>query len=260
MSNLVRLVLLLGLVAAASFLPPDTSLRRVKEAGLLRVCVPVNYPPLVTGDMQMPGLDVELVRAIAEKLNVRTFLAVSPAIGSSYDPRSWNVTRSQCQVLAGGTVDTVTTRSFLQVTPNYLTTGWALVTADGSDLREGMRIAVYFSNVNFNRIELSRFLRERRVEAAPVRSVEQAERALASGEVEGLLMEALTASQVVERNEWEMELVSDELSNYPIVLGLWKGDITLKRAVVGAIDELETSGQLDRLRDRYGLRELEAEL
>ncbi|HEX7005067.1 MAG TPA: transporter substrate-binding domain-containing protein [Trueperaceae bacterium] len=252
----LRLGLVIGLVVLASFLPPDTSLQQVREAGVLRVCVPTSYPPLVTGDARNPGLDVDLVKAVAKELGVDAYMAVNPAMGTSFDPRKWNVTRSQCQLLAGGTVDTATTRSFLEVTPSYLVTGWMLITPEGRGLGELTRVGVYFSNVNFDRLELSQFLGEEGIAAVPLGSVREATAALEAGEVDGLLMEALTATRVADLYSWNLEWASERLTSYPLVLGMWKGDVTLKRAVVGAMRDLEVSGRLDDLRERYGVAEI----
>ena len=48
-------VLIFGLLGAVYLLPPDTSLGEVRKAGVLRACMPPNYPPLVTGDPRCAG-------------------------------------------------------------------------------------------------------------------------------------------------------------------------------------------------------------
>ena len=96
-----------GLLGAVYLLPPDTALRQVRAAGTLRVCLPSSYPPLVTGDPRAPGIDVELLRLIAQKLGLGLVTVTNPAMGRDFNPRSWRVTRAQCEVLAGGVVDRV---------------------------------------------------------------------------------------------------------------------------------------------------------
>ena len=70
-----------GLLGAVYLLPPDTALRQVRAAGALRVCLPPSYPPLVTGDPAAPGIDVELLQAIARDLGVRLVTVVEPRDG-----------------------------------------------------------------------------------------------------------------------------------------------------------------------------------
>ena len=44
--------------------------------------------------------------------------------------------------------------------------------------------------------------------------------------------EYLLAGQIAARESWRIEWAPAELARYPVVLGLWKGDLTLKRAIV----------------------------
>jgi polar amino acid transport system substrate-binding protein/cystine transport system substrate-binding protein/membrane-bound lytic murein transglycosylase F len=45
--------------------------------------------------------------------------------------------------------------------------------------------------------------------------------------------EMLLAGSIASREGWAVEWAPPELPRFPLVLGLWKGDITLKRAIVG---------------------------
>ena len=47
---IMPLVWLLLLLVAVYSLPPDTTLAAVKQSGVLRVCVPDSFPPLVSRD------------------------------------------------------------------------------------------------------------------------------------------------------------------------------------------------------------------
>src|SRR3954465_1019298 len=95
-------VFIFGLLGAVYLLPPDTSLDEVRKAGVLRACMPPSYPPLVTGDRDAPGIDVEMLQALAKNLGVSLIISSNPAIGQDFNPRNWHVTRAQCEVLGGG--------------------------------------------------------------------------------------------------------------------------------------------------------------
>jgi hypothetical protein len=41
------------------------------------------------------------------------------------------------------------------------------------------------------------------------------------------------------------------LDRYPVVLGLWKGDLTLKRAIVSAMRRMELSGEMATIMAQY---------
>src|SRR6202035_4065710 len=131
-----------GLLGAVYLLPPDTSLREVRAAGTLRVCLPPSYPPLVTGDPAAPGIDIEMLQAIARDLGVRLATIVNPAMGRDFNPRAWRITRAQCDVLAGGVVGSATTRSFLDTTPAYAITGWAWLAPHPAEDLQGRRVGV----------------------------------------------------------------------------------------------------------------------
>ena len=250
------IAVLVATVLAASFLPPDTSLQQVKKSGVLRVCMPRSYPPFVTDQGERPGLDVEIMRAVAQELDLRLFIAVNPAMGTTFDPRRWNVNRAQCQVLAGGTVGTTTTRSYLEVSAPYMVTGWAMVSESDLDMRSGTRVAVYSTNAGLDRLALSQVLRDRQVSIVVAQTIDQAEDMLASGAVDALILDAVLASQTSATHGWHFSWVAEDLSAFPVVLGFWKGDITLKRAIENALVQLGSSGRLDEIREAYGLSAL----
>ena len=141
--DLITVAAIAALFSAIYLLPPDTSLAEVKHAGILRVCVPTLYPPLVTGKPDAPGFDIEFTQAIAKRLDVGVVTNANAAMGRDFNPRDWNVTRAQCQMLAGGVVVSDLTRSFLDTTPPHLETGWALVAAQLPTRLEGMTVGVY---------------------------------------------------------------------------------------------------------------------
>ena len=63
--------------------------------------------------------------------------------------------------------------------------------------------------------------------------------------------EMLLAGHIASRAGWAAEWAPPELPRFPLVLGLWKGDITLKRAIVGELDRLERTGDIARILARY---------
>ena len=125
--DVMTFVIIAAVLGAVSLLPPDTSMAEIRQAGVLKICVPTLYPPLVTGKPDAPGFDIEFAEAIAKRLDVRLIINNNPAMGRDFNPRNWNVTRAQCQMLAGGVVASDLTRSFLDTTPPHLETGWALI-------------------------------------------------------------------------------------------------------------------------------------
>jgi ABC-type amino acid transport substrate-binding protein len=248
--------LIFGLLAAVNLLPPDTSLSEVRAAGVLRACLPSAYPPLVTGDPAAPGIDVELLRDLAKGMDLRLVVSANAAMGRDFNPRNWHITRAQCDLLAGGAVASPQTRSFLETSPSYAETGWALVLPKpmgGQPLGElaGRRAGVLVGISGLDRLALSRFLREQRVEVTIVSDAAELAQGLRDAKFDFGVTEFLLAGRIAAREGWKVEWAPAPLVRYPLVLGLWKGDLTLKRSIVAGLDKLERNGDVAAIMSRY---------
>ena len=233
-----------GLLGAVYLLPPDTALRTVRAAGVLRACMPPYYPPLVTGDPAAPGIDVELLQAVAHDLGVRLAVTTNPVMGKDFNPRSWRITRAQCDVLAGGVVGSPTTRSFLDTTPPYATTGWALVAPRAAEGVQGRRVGVLVALSGLDRIALGTYLRAAKAQVTVASDIDGLVQGLATGRYDVGITERLLAVELATQRGWTVSWLPSGLVRYPVVLGLWKGDLTLKRAVAAALRRLQSSGKL----------------
>src|SRR5215470_8425143 len=183
-ADVVTIAAIAALFGGLYMLPPDTSLAQMKQAGMLRICVPTLYPPLVTGKPDAPGFDIEFLQAIAKRLDVRLSVNTNAMMGRDFNPRNWSVTRAQCQVLAGGVVASDLTRSFLDTTLPHLQTGWALVAAQLPARLEGTKVGFYAGLAGLDRISLSRFLQAQRGRVEIVASAEALTDALSSGRID----------------------------------------------------------------------------
>jgi len=249
------IALVLVLMFLVSFLPPDTSLSEVQADHALRACVPSAYPPLVTGDPARPGIDIEILHAIAEYIGVELVLNPNDAIGQDFNPGHWDVNRGKCQVLAGGVVDSMLTRSFLDTGPAYLETGWAVVAkVPLKELRGTFGALTILSGLD--RIGLASYLRSHGVTVKVVRSAEELAVGIANGALDGGVTESLAASQMATDKNWWFALMPPELPRYNVVFGLWKGDLTLKRKIAQAFQQLESNGALAAILKGYGVASL----
>jgi polar amino acid transport system substrate-binding protein/cystine transport system substrate-binding protein/membrane-bound lytic murein transglycosylase F len=243
----IVLMLLVGLV------PPDTSLAEMRKTGALKVCFPTNYPPLVTGDPNQPGIDIEILFAVSDYIGVELMLSPNDAMGRDFNLLNWGITRGNCQVLAGGFVDTEITRSFQDPGPHYAQTGWAIVGIDPLDNIEDLTIGVLTNISGLDRIGLSKYLRSKNVKVRIMHNSQELIDGLASGELDVGVTEALLAGWLALENDWWSTLLPDELAQYNLVFGLWKGDLTLKREIVKALQKLEADGILGEILLRYGV-------
>jgi ABC-type amino acid transport substrate-binding protein len=244
-------LMIFGLLAGVYLLPADTSLNEVRRAGLLRACMPPVYPPLVTADPAAPGIDVELLRALAEKLALKFVITPNPAMGQDFNPRNWRVTRAQCEVLAGGVVASPVTRSFLETSPSYAETGWGFVLPKPLADLEGKRAIVFTGISGLDRLALSRFLRSKNIGFAVASNAAELASALRESRADFGVTEMLLAGQLAAREGFSVEWAPAELPRFPVVFGLWKGDLTLKRAIVDGLAQLEKTGEMARIIGRY---------
>ena len=247
------LVFVAALLALVSLLPPDTSLNEIRSVQTLRACVPTSYPPLVTGDPQRPGIDIELLRAIADHLGVSLSVNVNQAMGRDFNPRNWRLTRAQCQIVAGGVVDSPLTRSFLDAGPAYAETGWAVLAPERpSDLR-GLKIGAVATISGLDRISLASYLRSLEVTVSVVQRPAELVAGIAAGRFDAGITEALSAGQLAADNGWTATMLPVDFSRHHLVFGLWKGDLTLKRAIVSAFEDLVENGTVAAILQRYGV-------
>lgn len=250
--DLGGILVVIGLMLLVTFLPPDTSLSEVEANDAIRACVPTSYPPLVTGDDERPGIDVEILRAVADYLGVELQLSPNDAIGRDFNPRNWAVNRAMCQVLAGGVVDSTLTRSFLDTGPPYAGTGWAILAPEPLEDIGGLTIGVLTRISGLDRIGLSSYLRDHEVTVRVMRNGQQLVDGIAGGELDGGVTEALLASGIAADNGWWIAYLPNELDRYNLVFGLWKGDLTLKRRIVDAMRQLQADGTIAAILERYG--------
>jgi ABC-type amino acid transport substrate-binding protein len=255
--NVISFGAVIALLVAVSLLPPDTSLREIERVGALRACVPSTYPPLVTGDPERPGVDIELLRAVADHMGVSMIIAENQAMGRDFNPRNWNLNRAQCQIVAGGVVNSAQTRSFLETGPEYAETGWALVSPQALQSLSGLTVGTLALVSGLDRIGLASYLRAQGVTARVMTSPEALVAAIADGSVDAGVTEAMMASGLARENGWAVRWIGEGLPRHHLVFGLWKGDITLKRAVTAAFADLSMNGKIASILEKYDVTSIE---
>jgi len=74
---------------------------------------------------------------------------------------------------------------------------------------------------------------------------------LREGRFDAGVTEKLFADQIAAREAWVADWLPGDLPRYPVAFGLWKGDLTLKRAMAGGLARLERDGTLAAILARY---------
>lgn len=248
-------VVIVGLMAAVSFLPPDTSLQEVRNSGILRACVPQDNAPLVTGDSERPGVDVEILQEVAQALDLRLMLNPNPAIGRELDPRAWRINRATCHIIGGGIVTGDVMASFMQLSEPHLETGWTVLGADPlPESLSGLKVGVYVGLLGRDRLALSRTLRAQGAEVIPVDTDRDLAQGLASGRFDAGVADTILAGAIATQGDYDTAWLSED-DRSALAFGMWKGDMTLIRAVEDELSDMREDGRLAAIIADYGLEQ-----
>ncbi|MCX7782368.1 MAG: hypothetical protein N2318_01850 [Meiothermus sp.] len=223
--SLLTFLVGLALLLLARELPPDLSLSRVQEAGVLRVCHPPSLPPLI--EREGRGQGAELARRIAKALGVEAQFNLQAGWGLGQDPVDWGLRPESCDLLVGGVLLGRETQQLLSPLP-YRKSQWGL-------LGQGLRVGLLAPFWGADRLALSEWLEAQGYQVEYLDDPSGAAAALKRGEVTGLLtLEVLRPA--LPPLSWQPAGLEAELA-----VGVWKGRTTLKRAVSKALAQAAQS-------------------
>ena len=215
--------------------------------------MPTIYPPLVTGDPERPGIDIEILPAVADYIGVDAAAQPQRCHGPRLQPAQLGRqprASARCSP-AASSIRRSPGRSSIPVRPTPRPAGrswrrrrWK--TIDGRTLGALTIIS------GLDRIGLASYLRGRTSPSASCATAEELVDGIAGGAFDGGVTEALLAGGLAADNDWWVASLPDELARYNLVFGLWKGDLTLKRKIVQAFRQLESDGTLAAILERYG--------
>ncbi len=255
LANLTALLIMAAALVGANFLQSDTSLQMVESTGVLRICVPASFPPLVSGDSKAPGFDVAVLEEIAKRMNLRLSLNVNYLMGRDFNPRNWQITRASCEIIAGGVVTSGLTASFLETLPTGIVNGWVLLAPTAMKLAEDQTIAVYPGFSGLDRLALSSYLRGQGLKIMLVASIDDLQQGLKAGRFAAVVASNLDILQIEKVvPDWASTWLPQSLGRFSFGFGLWRGDVTLKRKVLAIYRTLEAEGFIDAQKKRYGLK------
>jgi polar amino acid transport system substrate-binding protein/cystine transport system substrate-binding protein/membrane-bound lytic murein transglycosylase F len=148
-------------------------------------------------------------------------------------------------------VDSDQTRSFLETAPAYAKTGWAMISTEKIGELKGLNIGVLTLVSGLDRIGLASFLRSAGAKVEIVRTPEELTAGLNSHKFDAGITEALLATKLASDQHWQAVWLPAELKRHGLVFGLWKGELTLKRAIDQAMLELIADGTVAKIITRY---------
>ena len=135
-----------------------------------------------------------------------------------------------------------------------------LVAAEIPDGLRGKKVGFYAGVAGLDRIALSRFLQSQKAQVEIVPSADALADALRAGRLDAGVSEALMARQIAGTISAQVSWLPESLGRYPVALGLWKGDLTLKRQLARIVEDLEREGLTRNLAQRYRIAPIQATL
>jgi len=215
--------LIAALLAALNFLPSDNSLADRRKQGVLRYCVSESASALTE------PRELQLAEGIARQLDLRLEVQTVANIGRSFNPRDWNLSRGQCDMI-GGLANTETNRNFLTLLPNG--SRIALVRAGPAEAPpRGAEMGVYLRAPGLDRVRLASYLRAQGWRAQPLRTPEALSGWLAGGGQ--AIVSTLTQ---LPPDTGTNPLPPEAGESTDLAFGLWRGDVTLTRAIRNALE------------------------
>ena len=252
-SQYVALALVSALAATSVWPVPGwaRSLDSVRFRGTLGICAHPNSLPYAHKNGEPPGFQIEVGRALAEKLGV----SLTPVWVIS----SFQIRRADCDIV----LDAISNQqaqeeSGLSLSKPYYRGGVILAVRPDSqigtfrDLNGSSRVAVQVGSI------ASMLLNERGVPISTYGFQDEMLDAVANREVDAAIVTPAAAGyfnttheghalRVIGPDEQEPDLV------WNVSVGMMKPDKELRAAIENAMDQLQAEGTLERIYARYGM-------
>ena len=250
-------ILLLGLFAAILATcgrNRDEAWRRIQEEGVLRVGLDPTYPPFETAEEgPLRGIDVDLARAIGDELGVEVSF-VYFGFDGLYDA----LATEQVDVLISALVVRIEQTEDVAYSDPYFNAGQILVVAQEEaevqameDL-EGRTLSVELgAQGHVEATEWQRRLRDLTIQ--PHNSPQEALDAMAQGEVDAALVDAISGRLYLAQHE-QVKQAGEAVTVEPFAIVVRKEDERLLEEIDGALKALEERGQIEEIVQRWMAR------
>ncbi|MEZ4632931.1 MAG: transporter substrate-binding domain-containing protein [Deinococcales bacterium] len=223
----------LSLLFLLRFLPPDTSLARLRQKGSINVCYPPNLKPLISyqrvGD-KVEGIETSIIQSLAQSLDLRINWNLQRDWYRSIDPSAWGIRKGACDILVGGIVDSKASKGFFILSPAHLQSGWAMV-GEMPQRRDEVGFWAPYFGLDVARFTATSYLDKARLNPYFLSDPDEALSMLKSRELKAVLTDSLTAAWLAEMTglaSWQIA----ELPSFGFSLATWKGNVTLRRAML----------------------------
>jgi len=244
-------LVLCGLLLVAGCEEADPSLRRIQQAGVLRVGLDPSWPPFeyVDPEGEIVGFDVALARAIGRHLGVEVHLLVSGWEGlyAAMAAGQFDVAISALPFDPWRTQEVAYSVSYFNAGPVIV----APLGGEVSGVRDLAGRAVHVEFGSEGDVQARRLQRKMsELEIVPHDTPREALDAVAADTASAAVVDAVSARLYI-RDDPSLQIVGDALYDESYVIAMPVDARALQRAIDQALAEMRESGELEELLDRW---------
>lgn len=251
MKNSRILALILVLVLAVTVLAgcgEKTGVEKIKDEGKLVMLTNAAFPPFeyLGSDGSVAGVDVDIAKAIADELGVAL-----EVVDMDFDGIVMAVQSGQGDLGVAGMTNTEERRQTVDFSINYVDTAQMIIVQEGSPIATpddltGKVIGVQLGTTGdlyasdyVEGAEISRF-----------KTGSDAGMALANGQIDAVVIDAMPAAQIVAANAGLM-LLDEPLTEEQYAIAISKDNADLKAVVDQVLQKLLDDGTVDALIEKH---------
>jgi len=245
MKNSKILALILVLLLAVSVLAgcgEKTGVEKIKENGKLVMLTNAAFPPFeyLGADGSVAGVDVDIAQAIADEMGVAL-----EVVDMDFDGIVMAVQSGQGDLGVAGMTNTEERRQQVDFSINYVDTAQMIIVQEGSPIATpddltGKVIGVQLGTTGD--LYASDYVAD--AEISRFKTGSDAGMALANGQIDAVVIDAMPAAQIVEANTG-LVLLDEPLTEEQYAIAIAKGKEDLKAVVDSVLQTLLDGGHVD---------------
>lgn len=258
-SRLGRGVCVASVIAAMLLLlcactgPRANPLKRIQASGTLRVALDPSFPPFEFVDAagQVAGLDVDLARAIAARLGVKAHF-----VTTGYDALYDALTVGRADVIISALYPDPTRMQTFAFSPSYFNAGEVLVVREDSPIASvpadlaGRQVALVFGT----EAHMVALRWEQTMSTPPILitgdTPETITSVLAASIVDAIILDNVTAQMALVHTPG-LRVLPAPITDEPYTIAARKEDAKLVETISTILEEMQTSGELDAVIQRW---------
>lgn len=226
----------------------SNSVAGVKESGVLKVGTNAEFPPFEYWENgKITGIDVDISQKIAEKLGCKLEIE-----DGSFDSVLIGIQNGTCDLAVSGLTSTPERCKSVDFSVPYFNGSQVVITSNGSSIKSkaellnkkvgvqtGTTSEEYCKNSGLN-VKISSF-----------NKFADAVSDLIAGQLDAVIVDDFAAQKLVNINSSKVHIIDEKLTDESFCVAVKKGNTELLATINECINELKTTGELNKIVDKY---------